>query len=119
MRMWNVDPRLLCRQHLLGEHVEMHMMAGSLAKGHNLSGYIEDGLIEVHNIVPRHAALAAEMIRRGYNHRSPIRRDVEYYEAGEVDVIRSRRDLVIRCQACLKRMRRDQHDGIHQRRRSR
>ena len=22
MRQWNVDPKLLCRQHLFGEHVE-------------------------------------------------------------------------------------------------
>jgi Pyrimidine dimer DNA glycosylase len=30
MRMWLVDPRLMCSQHLLGEHVELHMLVGSL-----------------------------------------------------------------------------------------
>ena len=25
MRMWMVNPRIMCRQHLLGEHVEIHM----------------------------------------------------------------------------------------------
>jgi hypothetical protein len=30
MRMWMVPPKVMCRKHLLGEHVEIHMLAGSL-----------------------------------------------------------------------------------------
>ena len=30
MRMWGVDPKQMCRQHLLGEHVELHMQAGAV-----------------------------------------------------------------------------------------
>ena len=33
MRMWNVDPKLMCNKHLLGEHVEMHMFFGTIQKG--------------------------------------------------------------------------------------
>ena len=36
MRMWLVNPALLCRQHLLGEHVEMHMFAGHILEGYVL-----------------------------------------------------------------------------------
>jgi len=104
MRMWKVNPRQLCRQHLLGEHVEMHMAAGSIAKGHSLDGYTDTGLMEIHHIPDRHDALAAELERRGYNHRSPIRNDVDYYHAGLVDSDRSKRDLVDRCEACARRM---------------
>lgn len=25
MRMWMVDPTIMCRQHLLGEHYELHV----------------------------------------------------------------------------------------------
>jgi len=34
MRMWMVDPRLLCNQHLIGEHGEIHKFLPSFRKGH-------------------------------------------------------------------------------------
>ncbi len=37
MRMWMVDTKKLCRQHLLAEHSEMHMFAGALAHNHDPS----------------------------------------------------------------------------------
>jgi hypothetical protein len=37
--MWMVDPRQMCRQHLLGEHNELHMFAGTMRKGIGLAGY--------------------------------------------------------------------------------
>lgn len=30
MRMWMVDPKIMCRKHLLGEHLELHMLAGCI-----------------------------------------------------------------------------------------
>jgi len=68
MRMWKVNPKSLCRKHLLGEHVECHMFLGSLAKNISLKGYIEKGLVEVHNIIKRHDELAIELGSRGYQH---------------------------------------------------
>lgn len=44
MRMWMVPPELMCRQHLLGEHVELHMFVGAINKGTSvvtLPGYCE------------------------------------------------------------------------------
>ena len=73
MRMWKVSPRLMCDQHLLGEHAEMHMFVGTIRHGISLAGYITGGLVETHRIVQRHDQLAAEMARRGMNHRSPLR----------------------------------------------
>ena len=52
-----VDPRLMCRKHLLGEHVELHMLVGSLRKGISLEGFFENKLIELHNVERRHAQL--------------------------------------------------------------
>ena len=61
-----VDPRLLCRKHLLGEHVELHMLAGSLRRGISLQGFFENKLIEIHNVARRHEQLVREMKRRGF-----------------------------------------------------
>ena len=30
MRMWMVNPGFMCNKHLLGEHVECHMLVGHL-----------------------------------------------------------------------------------------
>ena len=46
MRMWMVDPSLLCRKHLLGEHLECHMFVGTINKNISIKGYIKNGLCE-------------------------------------------------------------------------
>lgn len=61
----------MCRRHLLGEHVETHMMVGSLLRGKNMEGFYH-GLIDTRLIRPRHDALVVEMLRRGYRHASPL-----------------------------------------------
>lgn len=65
-----VDPATMCRKHLLGEHVEIHMFVGSIIKGISMTGYIENGLMEPAALYKRHEDLVAEMVDRGYNHRS-------------------------------------------------
>lgn len=67
-----VNPRLTCRRHLLGEHVELHMFVGTLNKGVSVQGYLEDGLLEPISLYERHDALVAEILRRGYHHNSPL-----------------------------------------------
>ena len=52
MRMWMIDPKMLCKKHLLGEHVELHMFVGTINKNKKLDGYKKNGLVEV--IVCRH-----------------------------------------------------------------
>jgi len=72
MRMWMVDPKLMCRKHLLGEHVELHMIVGAINKGKSLEGFLVDNMLEPVSIRGRHEAIAKEMARRGYNHKSPL-----------------------------------------------
>lgn len=103
MRMWMVDPATMCRQHLLGEHVEIHMMVGALRGGMNIDGFLAHGLLEPSAARSRHRALAAEMTRRGYNHRSPLLgagRLTRGQRAAMVDAAKSRRDLAARCKEC-------------------
>jgi hypothetical protein len=103
MRMWNVDPKLMCRKHLLGEHVECHMMVGAILKKHSISGFIRNGLIEVHNIEKRHKELVLEMTRRGYNHRSELPGFKPWIE-GTVNSSTNVIELARRCPECKKRM---------------
>jgi len=102
MRQWHVDPSLLCRRHLLGEHLEVHMFIGALRKGKSIKGFIEKGLVEVHTLVTRHGELVAEMLNRGYGHRSPIAEidELLMYEAGSVDRAGNLLELKRRCESC-------------------
>lgn len=77
MRVWDVDPAVLCRQHLLGEHRELHGLWNILVLGK--SGYSRhpetrrwEGKLAA--LYDRHEALVVEMEKRGYNHGSPLDR---------------------------------------------
>lgn len=59
-------PRLMCRKHLMGEHVEMHMFIGGMRKGISMEGYAENELFEPASLLKRHDDLALEMAARGY-----------------------------------------------------
>jgi hypothetical protein len=99
--MWNVPPEKLCRKHLLGEHLEMHMFLGSVKKGVSLFGFIRNGLVNPKEIKIRHDALAEEMVKRNYNHVSPLEYDCSVLEEGVVDVEESIRELRRRCDYCI------------------
>ena len=75
MRIWDVPPRDLCRNHLLGEHRELHGLWNILTRG--LTGYRShpetrrwEGKLAA--LYRRHEALVTEMSRRGYDHHSPL-----------------------------------------------
>ena len=72
MRMWMVNPKIMCRKHLLGEHVEHHMFAGSINKGINVAGYLAKNLLEPASLWYRHDILSREMLARGYRHQSEL-----------------------------------------------
>jgi len=99
MRQWLVNPKLLCKQHLLGEHVEAHMFVGTILKKINIKGYIDKGLVEVETIPARHEELVVEMERRGIKHKSPLP-VFEIFSAGKVDRINNIEELKKRCSKC-------------------
>lgn len=113
MRMWMVDPRIMCRKHLLGEHVEMHMFLGHLKRRKKVDGYLKNNCLQMRSIYQRHEDLAKEMIDRGYKHNSPMKElDFEciydypneqiYWKVQEVQ---SLKDLLDRCPDCRQRSR--------------
>ena len=104
MRMWMVDPIILCRKHLFGEHVEIHMFIGAVDRGYSVKGYLEKGLLEVHSLYSRHEELAREMKRRNYRHNSEIDgkwKQVE--ELGSIDREKNLKRLIDRCSRCRER----------------
>ncbi len=105
MRMWNVNPSCLCRKHLLGEHVEMHMFVGTIKAGKSLEGYFRDKLLDSETIQQRHDALAEEMLLRGMNHNSPLQQPTEFiWHEASVDVEENKAELVRRCEECRTRI---------------
>lgn len=67
-----VNPKKMCNQHILGEHVELHMFVGSINKGKSIKGYIKNKLIQPKDIKSRHEQLVKEMIKRGFKHKSKL-----------------------------------------------
>ena len=95
-----VDPKIMCRRHLLGEHVEIHMLTGSIKRFKNIRGFIDGGLVEPQSIEHRHTSLVTEMIARGYNHKSPLPSLPPTAALGAVDTEKSLTDLINRCPEC-------------------
>lgn len=100
MRMWMVDPKIMCRKHLLGEHVECHMFVGTIHKNKNMKGYFKNELLCVSKLKTRHDELVKEMIRRGYNHKSELPEFDWSGEDGEICPEKSKNELLDRCKEC-------------------
>ncbi|RJQ27286.1 hypothetical protein C4577_01590 [Candidatus Parcubacteria bacterium] len=100
--MWKVDPKIMCRQHLLGEHLETHMFLGSIVSGKSVDGFLTKGLLEIHNLQSRHDELVGEMTRRGYRHISSliIPSKVAILQIGYIDEQKSLQELLSRCPKC-------------------
>ena len=101
-----VDTKKLCNQHLLGEHLEMHMSTGCIKKGTNLNGYYNNKLVCTNLIKKRHDDLAIEMIFRHMKHNSPMPeidffRDFKY---GSIDIESNIKELINRCPKCKDRL---------------
>ena len=106
MRMWMVDPQILCRKHLLGEHVELHMLVGHLKRGRRVDGWADSNCTQPRSIAARHKALAREMARRGYRHASPLMQPsvaAHQRPGATVDVAAAQAELVRRCADCAGR----------------
>lgn len=98
-----VPPHMLCRAHLLGEHRELHALVGMIEKGISLEGYVKTGLVETGLIWARHENLVREMLARGYQHHSPLKR-LYRPSLGRVDGRANVAELHRRCANCRERI---------------
>lgn len=77
MRIWDIAPRKLCRNHLLGEHRELHAIFSILSnhkKGYANHPKTQRWKGKMRALYLRHQSLVEEMRRRGHVHTSPIDR---------------------------------------------
>lgn len=79
MRVWDISAAKLCRQHLLGEHRELHAIWTILTE--RRSGYSNHpetmrwvGKLEA--LHDRHEDEVTEMLNRGYHHASPLNKSL-------------------------------------------
>ena len=96
------DPKVMCKKHLLGEHVECHMFVGTLKKHISVDGYITGGLLDLDKLVSRHEELVKEMTRRDWSHYSEIGNfDASYVKGNPcINVEANLTDLRNRCTEC-------------------
>ncbi len=73
MRIWDIEPKYLCKNHLSGEHKELHAIWNILTK--NKKGYSKHpetlrwkGKLKA--LYRRHEKLITEFQKRGYKHNS-------------------------------------------------
>jgi hypothetical protein len=104
-----INPRLLCRQHLLGEHSELHKFLPAWRRQVKIAKRIEGNAIEPESYQARHDLLAAEMLRRGYRHETPCEQpDFGYLPESQrnavVNIEASLAELTRRCPECRERI---------------
>lgn len=111
--MWMLPPEKMCRNHLLGEHKELHMLIGCMRKNKSIKGYMERKQLQLNAIFSRHEEIVAEMLKRGYKHNTPVCKeeitkliygniDYYFYQGIEVDTTFNKKDLYGRCELCGK-----------------
>ena len=75
MRIWDISPNRLCRNHLLGEHRELHAVWAILTekkKGYSRHPETMRWKNKLKALYLRHQNLVREMKRRCYRHNSPL-----------------------------------------------
>jgi len=73
MRIWDINPKYLCRKHLLAEHRELHGLWNILTKHKGKGGYSRHPetlrwVGKQKALYLRHEALVKEFSHRGYKH---------------------------------------------------
>lgn len=117
MRMWMLDPILMCNKHVLGEHGEIHKHRHNFVKRHRVDGRVlgEIVQIEVASMKERHDLLHIEMESRfNKKYDSPYEMpDISYLSQTirdkKVDIAFNLRDIADRCPDCAQRIKQYLH----------
>lgn len=75
MRIWDLPPERLCRNHLLGEHRELHAVWAILTggkKGYACHPEVNRWRGKLKALFLRHEKLVREVEAKGYHHRSQL-----------------------------------------------
>ena len=110
-----VNPVIMCNKHLLGEHVECHMLVGHLQRRRRITNYIRLNLLQPKSLRERHDKLAIEMGNRGMSHKSPLPEyDLAHlpkeHRIYTVNLKDSLKELTRRCTECRKHSDKNRND---------
>ena len=97
-----VNPELMCDQHLLGEHVELHMLVKNISIGRSIKGYL-NGLVDPNLVAERHEQLVKEINRRGMRHNSSLENPTTAflnYSVQTISEMVNLKELASRCERC-------------------
>jgi hypothetical protein len=75
VRIWDLETTVLCDQHLLGEHRELHAIWSILTTGKRGYAHHPETLRwrgRLAALYARHDEEVKEMCKRGFSHRSPL-----------------------------------------------
>ena len=75
MRIWDIPTEKLCKNHLLGEHRELHAIWSIISKdkkGYSNHPETKRWRGKLRALYNRHEKQVAEMKKRGYTHNSPL-----------------------------------------------
>lgn len=64
--MWMAPPKIMCRQHLIGEYRELFTFVAILQRKKRIAGYIKNDELEPLSLQNRYEELCIEMKNRGY-----------------------------------------------------
>lgn len=106
--MWDIPTCLLCDQHLLGEHAELHQEVGQIQAGNiaTVRGHVEHGQVDIDRIRQRHDQLERAGRARGMAMSSPLPEFGAIDLGGAIDPEASLDDLAGRCENCRDRIQR-------------
>jgi len=109
IRMWMVDPRIMCTRHLCREHCEIHRLVSNLRKGRNVRKYLLQQVIDISSIYARHKEIEEEIMARGGKLDSPLSvaecvAFARWYGSTTINMGRSLSDLSCCCKQCQKRI---------------
>ncbi len=99
VRIWCVPVSELDRQHLLGEHAELHCIVGALqGKYRAYSRHPETLRFKDHieQLYFRHGEQVCEMRKRGYKHNSPLPFSSQAYVCTKEEAQRDQAELLKR-----------------------
>jgi len=105
MRIWDLPPRKLCTPHLLGEHAELHAIWSVITgnrKGYSAHPETLRWKGRLRALYKVHEGIAAEMTRRGFNHKSPLDKRLARGKAAQdefVDTLAEQRKI-LRAKGC-------------------
>ena len=99
VRIWCVPVQELNRQHLLGEHAELHCIVGALQGKYQAYQNNPETLRfkdRIEELYFRHEQQVQEIIKRGYKHNSPLPQSNQPYTCTKDEYMRDHQDLAER-----------------------